>query len=103
VRSARDHGTIAADGSRLYGPWGGLFAIPPELRRFIATQHQHLSACAQHRSIAMLPGKLARTHELSIDLRVLAELDAPPRFGMTRPAAPSAEAPTLTAACFCTA
>ena len=74
---ALDHHTIAADGSRLYGPWGGLLAIPPELRRFIATQHHHLSAHAQHRPIAMLPGSAhGRMSQQSIR-RALAELDAP--------------------------
>ena len=74
---ALDHRTIAADGSRLYGPWGGLFAIPPELRRFIATQHHHLSTHAQHDRIAMLLGSAhGRMSQQSIR-RALAELDAP--------------------------
>ena len=74
---ALDHGTVAADGSRLYGPWGSLRAIPPELRRFIATQHEHLSEYAQHRRVAMLPGSAhGRMSQQSIR-RALAELDAP--------------------------
>jgi hypothetical protein len=74
---ALDHNTVAADGSRLYGPWGGLFAIPPELRRFIATQHEHLSAYAQQRRVAMLPGSAhGRMSQQSIR-HALAQLDAP--------------------------
>jgi len=72
-----DYNTVAADGSRLYVPWGGLFAIPPELRRFIATQHEHLSAYAKHRSIAMLPGNSHGRMSQAAIRRALAELDAP--------------------------
>ena len=71
-----DHNTVAADGSRLFGPWGGLFAIPPELRRFIATQHEHLSTYAKHRSIAMLPGNSHGRMSQTAIRRALAELDA---------------------------
>jgi hypothetical protein len=74
---ALDHHTVAADGTRLYGPWGALFAIPPELRRFIATQHAHLSTCAHNCRMAMLPGSArGRMGQASIR-RALAELDAP--------------------------
>ena len=72
-----DHDTVASDGSRLYGPWGGLFAIPPELRRFIATQHQQLSTYAKRRSIAMLPGNSHGRMSQTAIRRALAELDAP--------------------------
>jgi hypothetical protein len=72
-----DHNTVAIDGSRLYGPWGGVFAIPPELRRFIATQHQHLSTYTQHRSIAMLPASSHGRMSHKAIQRALAELDAP--------------------------
>ncbi len=37
---ALDHHTIAADGTPALRTRGGLFAVPPELRRFIATQHE---------------------------------------------------------------
>ena len=71
-----DHGTVAADGRRLCGP-GGLCAIPPELRGLIATHHQHLSAYAQRRSIAMLPGSSHGRMSQAAIRRALAELDAP--------------------------
>lgn len=72
-----NHHTIAADGSRLYGPWGGVVAIPPELRRYIATQHQHLQPRVNGQPIPFLPGTShGRLSRPSIR-RALAELDAP--------------------------
>lgn len=74
---ALDHHTVAADGSRLYGPWGGLVAIPPELRSFIATQHERLQPLVNGRPIPFLPGTAyGRTSQPSVR-RALAELDAP--------------------------
>ena len=68
---------VATDGSHICGPWGGIFAIAPELRRFIATQHQQLQPHADGQPRPFLPGTTnGRVSQPSIR-RALAELDAP--------------------------
>ena len=68
---------VAADGSRLCGPWGGVIAIPPELRRFIATHHQRLGPHANGRRLPLLPGGTHGRMSRPSIRRALAELDAP--------------------------
>lgn len=72
-----DHHAIAADGSRLYGPWGAVVAIPPELRRFIATHHKHLTPHANRRGCPFLLGSTGGRMSRPSIQRWLADLDAP--------------------------
>jgi hypothetical protein len=68
---------VAADGSYVCGPWGGVFAITPELRRFIATHHHSQPSRGDGRPRPFLPGtSYDRMSQRSIR-RALAELDAP--------------------------
>ena len=72
-----NHRAVAADCSRLCGPWGSVIAIPPELRRFIATHHQRLEPHAHGRRLPLLPGGTYERMSRPSIRRALAELDAP--------------------------
>jgi hypothetical protein len=68
---------VGGDGSLVCGPWGGVFAIAPELRRFVATQHQQLQPHTAGRPLPFLPGTAhGRMSQPSIR-HALAELDTP--------------------------
>ena len=69
--------SVATDGSYVCGPWGGVFAIAPELRRFITTYHHPLPSRPDGRPRPYFAGtSYGRMSQPSIR-RALAELDAP--------------------------
>ena len=47
---------LASDGGILVGPYGGVLAIPPELRRFLATWHRERQHHANGRAIPLFAG-----------------------------------------------
>lgn len=49
-------GRSTPSGRALAGPWGGLLAIPPELRRFLATHHKQREPTADGTPAALFPG-----------------------------------------------
>lgn len=68
---------LASDGSVLLGRWGGTLAIPPELRRFLATwHHQRTPTATQRPSPLFLGNSHGRLSQPTIRRR-LAALDAP--------------------------
>lgn len=75
VRHANLRG-LAHDGSFLVATWGGTYAIPPELRRFLATWHQQLTPIANRSRLPVFPWSHALRSQHSIR-RSLDALDAP--------------------------
>jgi hypothetical protein len=82
---------LRPDGGALAGPWGGVLAIPPELRRFLATHHQQLQPIANRGPAALFPGSShGRLSQPSIR-RALATLDAPASLWEDPPDTPLGE------------
>jgi hypothetical protein len=66
---------LVSDGAILVGPYGGVFAIPPELRRFLATWHRERAA--NGRAIPLFAGNSHGRISQPAIRRRLARLDAP--------------------------
>jgi hypothetical protein len=76
IRHANFRG-LAADGAVLVGTWGGVLTVPPELRRFLATYHQHRKRLARDRTAPLFPGDTPGRLRPATIQRRLAQLDAP--------------------------
>jgi hypothetical protein len=76
IRHANFRG-LAPDGAVLVGPWGGVLTIPPELRRFLATWHDHRKPLASDRTAPLIPGDTPGRPRPATIQRRLARLDAP--------------------------
>lgn len=68
---------LASDGGILVGPYGGVLAIPPELRRFLATWHRERHHDANGRAIPLFAGNSHGRISQPMIRRRLARLDAP--------------------------
>ena len=68
---------LASDGAILVGPYGGVLAVPPELRRFLSTWHHQRARQAADRELPLFAGNShGRISQPAIRRRV-ARLDAP--------------------------
>lgn len=79
------------DGGALAGPWGGVLAIPPELRRFLATHHQQLEPLANRAPAALFSGTSHGRLSQPAIRRALAALDAPASLWEDPPDTPLGE------------
>jgi hypothetical protein len=68
---------LADDGAVLVGPWSGVLTVPPELRRFLATYHEHRGPLALDRTAPLFPGDTSGRLRPATIQRRLAQLDAP--------------------------
>ncbi|HTE64261.1 MAG TPA: hypothetical protein VK631_28150, partial [Solirubrobacteraceae bacterium] len=68
---------LASDGAVLVGPYGGVLAIPPELRRFLATWQHERARQAAGRDIPLFTGNSHGRISQPAIRRRLARLDAP--------------------------
>jgi hypothetical protein len=70
---------LSPEGSALAGPWGGVLAIPPELRRFLATHHhqQQQQPLATDQPVPLFPGSSHGRLSQPAIRRALEALDAP--------------------------
>jgi hypothetical protein len=70
-------GHVAADGSVIAGPCGGSTAIPPELRRFLATWKHKVGRRRPHPAVPLFPGSSHGRRGRPAIRRTLQALDAP--------------------------
>lgn len=68
---------LRPDGSALAGPWGGVLAIPAELRRFLATHHQQRQPIANDEPASLFSGNSHGRLSQPAIRRALEALDAP--------------------------
>jgi hypothetical protein len=68
---------LASDGATLVGPYGGVLAVPPELRRFLATWQHERQRHADDRSLPLFLGNSHGRISQPAVRRRLARLDAP--------------------------
>jgi hypothetical protein len=68
---------LASDGAVLVGPYGGVLAIPPELRRFLAAWQHERARQAAGRDIPLFTGNSHGRISQPAIRRRLARLDAP--------------------------
>jgi hypothetical protein len=68
---------LADSGSIIAGPWGGTTAIPPELRRFLATLKRKLGHERPHPAVPLFPGNSHGRRGGPAIRRTLQALDAP--------------------------
>lgn len=76
IRHANLRG-LASDGAILVGPFGGVLAVPPELRRFLATWQNERQRHADGRPVPLFPGNSHGRISQPAVRRRLARLDAP--------------------------
>lgn len=72
-----NHRALHPSGNLLAGPWGGVLAIPPELRRFLATHHKQREPAAEGTPAALFSGNSPAASANPRSGRALATLDAP--------------------------
>jgi hypothetical protein len=68
---------LASDGAILVGPYGGVLAVPPELRRFLATWQHERQRHADGRALPLFLGNSHGRISQPAVRRRLARLDAP--------------------------
>jgi hypothetical protein len=68
---------LAPDGAILVGPYGGVLAVPPELRRFLATWQHERARQAGGQAIPLFAGNSHGRITQPAIRRRLARLDAP--------------------------
>lgn len=68
---------LVASGSMIVGPWGGTTAIPPELRRFLATWKHRLGRERTQPAAPLFPGSSHGRRDRPAIRRTLQALDAP--------------------------
>ena len=76
IRHANLRG-LASDGAILAGPYGGMLAVPPELRRFLATWQHERTCQADGRPLPLFAGNSHGRISQPAIRRRLARLDAP--------------------------